>query len=165
MLIKTKWEWEYTLLILFKSVHPPALNASRFLLERQWMFAMVVYKLISCPQFEKMDLKTIVTVGCFKTNSIFRTWIIFLKNNKPFNFGKTNDSYTTITKQKKLWPIQLLFCLRNYMWTSVVWNSLFRSAQHYNAFFMIHIYIYIGIWLPLCKYSNSNSDWSLGDDF
>ncbi len=45
-----------------KSVHPPALNASCFLLEHQWMFEpflIVVFESINCPQCEKMDLKII----------------------------------------------------------------------------------------------------------
>ncbi len=126
---------------------------------------MVVYKLISCPQFEKMDLKTIVAVGCCKTKEYSGPEVFFWKTTSRLTSEK-QMTHTQLSQNKtKLWPIQLLFCLRNYMWTSVVWNSLFRSAQHYNAFFMIHIYIYIyiyiyiGIWLPLCKYSNSNSDW------
>jgi len=48
--------------ILFKSFHPPALNALCFLLEHQWMFEpflIVVFESLSCPQCEKMDLKII----------------------------------------------------------------------------------------------------------
>ncbi len=48
--------------ILFKSFHPPALNAFCFLLEHQWMFEhfwIVVFESVNCPQCEKMDLKII----------------------------------------------------------------------------------------------------------
>ncbi len=45
---------------------PPALNASCFLLEDQWMFEpflIVVFEALNCPQHEKMDLKIIQSLS------------------------------------------------------------------------------------------------------
>ncbi len=62
--------------ILFKSFTPPALNASCFLLEHQWMFEpflIVVFESLNCPQCEKMHLKIIQSLlerlckRCWKT--------------------------------------------------------------------------------------------------
>lgn len=115
-----------------------------WMFELQWMFAtfaMVVYKLISCPQFEKMDLKTIVTVGCCKTKEYSGPEVFFWKTTSRLTSDK-QMTHTQLSQSKKLlWPIQLLFCLRNYMWTSVVWNSLFSSMQ-FAWFIYILVYDY-----------------------
>ncbi len=94
--------------ILFKSFHPPALNAC-LLLEHQWMFEpflIVVFESLNCAQCENMDLKIIKSLlervhicrRCCKTEEPAG---FFLKNRAQFNCSEqTRDSWTTITKQK-----------------------------------------------------------------
>ncbi len=61
--------------VLFKSFHPPSLNASCFLLEHQLMFEpflIVVFESLNCLQCEKMDLNIIQSLleickRCWKT--------------------------------------------------------------------------------------------------
>ncbi len=99
--------------ILFRSFHPPALNACFFLLEHQWEFetnVIVAYESLRCPQCEKMDLKIIQSLlervqihkKCWKTKEFVGPEGFFLKNSRQFNCsGHTRDSWTTITKLTK----------------------------------------------------------------
>ncbi len=86
--------------ILFISFHPPSLNAWFFRLEHQWVFepsVIVAYESLSCPQCEKMDLKTI--------QSLLERVQMHKNAGKPKNCGswrifvKTADSLTVQDKQ------------------------------------------------------------------
>ncbi len=72
--------------ILFKSFHPPALNALFFLLEDQWAFepsVIVAYESLSCPKYEKMDLKII--------QSLLERVQIHKNAGKPKNLWELKD--------------------------------------------------------------------------
>ncbi len=96
-----------------KDLTPPALNASHFLQEHEWMFEpflIVVFESLNCPQCENMDLKMIqsllerVKKWCWNTEEYAGNggnfWRTVLSNCSE----QTRDSWTNITKQKKtLW--------------------------------------------------------------
>ncbi len=101
-----------------KIIHAPALNAWFFLLENQWAFessVKVVNESFSCTLFffffflrkdgsqnHSHCWKGFKYTKMLENQRICGTWIIFLKNSRPFNCsGQTRDSWTTITKQKK----------------------------------------------------------------
>ncbi len=94
-----------------KSFHPPALNASCFLLEHQWMFEPFLIVVLS-PSIV-LSVKRWISKSyshCWKgfkyakmleNCRIYRTWRICLKNSAQFNCSEqTRDSWTTNTKQK-----------------------------------------------------------------
>ena len=102
------------LFILFKSFHPPALNASCFLLKHQWMFEpflIVVFESLSCPQCEKMDLKIIQSLlervqickKCWKTEEsagpgdfFWRTELSLTAQNKQGTHEQPSQNKKTV---------------------------------------------------------------------
>ncbi len=97
-----------------KSFHPPALNASCFLLEHQWMFEpflIVVFESINCPQCEKMDLKIIQSLlervqicnRCWKTEGsterggfVWRTVLSSTVQNKQGTHEQPTQNKRTV---------------------------------------------------------------------
>ncbi len=82
-----------------------------FFLEHQWVFkssVIVAYESLSCPRWEKMDLKIIVIVGkgsntqkCCKTKESVGAEGFFWRTAGSLTVqDKQRDSWTTITKQK-----------------------------------------------------------------
>ncbi len=100
--------------ILFKSFHPPALNASCFLLEHQWMFEpflIVVFESLNSPQCEKMDLKIIQSLlervqickRCWKTEDsaghggfFWRTVLSWTVQNKQETHEQPTQNKRTV---------------------------------------------------------------------
>ncbi len=114
-------------IILFKSFHAPALNASCFLLEHQWMFEpflIVVFESINCPRCEKMDQNHTVTAGkgsnmqkMLENWRICRTWRISLKNRT--NKGLMNNHHKTLVDHQVT-----THCINNQGFTNF-WMGIF----------------------------------------
>ena len=106
--------------ILFKSFHPPALNAWFFLLEHQWAFepsVIVAYESLSCPQCEKMDLKIIQSLlervqihkKCWKTKEFVGPEGFFWRTAGSLTVQDKQGTHEQLSVNKKtqLWIIQV----------------------------------------------------------
>ncbi len=100
-----------------KNVHPPALNASCFLLEHQWMFEpflIIVFESLSCPPGEKMDLKIIQSLLervqipkiCCKTGESAGHGGFFWRTEISLTVQNKQGTHEQPQKKKQTWIIR-----------------------------------------------------------
>ncbi len=108
---------------------------------------IVVFESINCPQYdfeihlfirslsERVQLQNQICKSCWKTEKSAEQ--IFLKNSGPFNCSEqTRDSWTTITKQKKLWINQgTTHSIKNH----IEWGYF----NHFNYFWSCRLHVNI----------------------
>ncbi len=128
---------------------PPALIASCFLQEHQWMFEpflIVVFESLDCPQYEKMDLKIIQSLlervqmskRCWQTEEsagrggfFWRTELSLTVQNKP----ETHEQPSQIKKTVVDHP-------GNHTWKGVISiiSAFFLSCGlHVNIFYVKYL--------------------------
>ncbi len=106
---------------------------------------MVVYKLISCPQFEKMDLKTIVAVGYCKTKEYSGPEVFFWKTTSRLTSEK-QMTHTQLSQNKtkcgQFIYYFVLWTICEHMLCEIAYSGQHYITMHFSWFIYILVYDY-----------------------